>query len=230
MGYTWGRREGAVATRMVWYAAYGSNVNEARFMEYLRGGVSRFNGQPYSGCRNKQEPIRDRGMAINHELYFAKNSTPWAGAVAFLNPKSGSGNAIGRAYLITAEQFLDLAAQENGRRAGDPGLGFNYEYAEQHDECFLNPRDPSKPVSPSRQLWYARVLKVGTQESWPVFTLTGEWEATAPPSAPSRQYLTTIATGLKEITNLPRKALIDYLAGRPGIKDRLSRSLIERWL
>jgi hypothetical protein len=215
---------------MVWYAAYGSNLNRDRFLEYIRGGTSQFNGRLYPGCRNKQEPIRDRGIAINRDLYFAKNSVPWAGGVAFLRPDAGSGNAIGRAYLITADQFLDVAAQENGRKPGDPGLAFDYRYAESHDECYLNPRDPAKPATVARQLWYGRVLRIGIQESWPVVTLTGEWEGYAPPSAPSRQYVATIVAGMNQVSKLPRKAVLDYLANRPGIKDRISRTLLERWL
>lgn len=215
---------------MVWYAAYGSNIHRDRFMEYITGGTSKYNGQQHPGCRDRSDPIRDRATTLDRQLYFAKSSTSWAGGVAFVRPEPGSGAAVGRAYLITEQQFLDIATQELGRRPGDPGLAFDYAYAEKNPECYLNPADPSKPVSPGRQLWYARVLRLGTHESWPVLTLTGEWEGIAGGNAPSRQYLVTIATGLREISKLPRAAIIDYFSRCVGVKDRLSRTLLERWL
>ncbi|MFW5738116.1 MAG: hypothetical protein ACOCYX_04330, partial [Spirochaetota bacterium] len=156
---------------MLWYAAYGSNVNRDRFMEYIKGGRSRFNGVTYPGCRNKQDPIRDYALGMNRELYFARFADPWGGSVAFVRPEQSKSQTIGRAYLITEEQFLDVACQENGRRPGDRDLKLDYAYAEQNAESYFTPGSPGK-ASAAANLWYGRILLLGTRESWPVFTIT----------------------------------------------------------
>ncbi|MFP4113495.1 MAG: hypothetical protein ACLFUA_03910 [Spirochaetales bacterium] len=214
---------------MLWYAAYGSNVNRNRLLEYIRGGTSRFNGVRYPGCRNKQDPIRDYAIAINRELYFARMSDPWGGAVAFARPEPSTSRTLGRAYLITAEQFVDIACQENGRRPGDPEIVLDYAYSERHPESYFNPSDPSIPAGQGGQ-WYGRIVLLGTRESWPVFTLTAEWEGYADVNPPARAYLRCIADGIKQLGRISHKALVEYFIGKVGVKDRISRPVLERWL
>ena len=116
---------------MLWYATYGSKINRDHFLEYIRGGKSAFNGQTMAGCRNKQDPIRDYALVIRHELYFARNSVPWGGAVAFVRAEESKVQTLGRAYLITAEQFTDIACQQNGRLHLSAGYGQSILYAAQ---------------------------------------------------------------------------------------------------
>ena len=55
-------------------------------------------------------------------VYFAGESPQWGGGVAFYDHDAEGGPSAGRAYLITAEQFADIAAQEMYRvpQQGDP--------------------------------------------------------------------------------------------------------------
>lgn len=214
---------------MLWYAAYGSNVNRDRFLEYIHGGTSRFNGVGYPGCRTKQDPIRDYALAINRELYFARFSDPWAGAVAFVRPEASKSQTLGRAYLITEQQFLDIACQENGRRPGDREMAFDYAYAEKNAQSYFTPGNPEKP-SPSGTMSYGRVILLGTRESWPVFTITAEWPGYSDINPPARAYVRCIADGIRQLGRISHKALVEYFISKVGVKERISRPVLERWL
>ncbi len=214
---------------MLWYAAYGSKVNRDHFLEYIRGGKSAFTGQTYPGCRNSQDPIRDYALVVNHELYFARNSHPWGGAMAFVRSEETRAQTLGRAYLITAEQFVDIACQQNGRRPGDRDFLVNYTYSEGVKESYFNPNDPSKPAGQGKQ-WYGRILKLGARESWPVFTVTAEWSGYGEVNAPGRSYLNVIVKGIQQMGRISRQAMVEYFNGKVGIKDRISRPVLERWM
>ena len=214
---------------MLWYAAYGSNVNRERFLEYIRGGTSRFNGTRLPGCRNKQDPVRDYALAVNHELYFARMSDAWGGGVAFVQPAPSRSQTLGRAYLITEEQFLDLACQENGKRPGDPEMAFDYRFAEENAQSYFNPADPTRP-SGQGGLWYGRVVRIGTRESWPVFTMTAEWDGYADVNPPSRGYVTCIAAGIRQLGRISEGALVEYFLGKVGVRERISKPVLQRWL
>lgn len=214
---------------MLWYAAYGSNVNRDRFMEYITGGTSRYTGLKMSGCRNKEAPIRDYALALNRELYFARMADAWGGAVAFVQPAPSKSQTLGRAYLITEEQFLDVASQENGRRPGDKEMGFDYAYAEKNEVSFFHRSDPSRPAGQGG-LWYGRVLRVGTRESWPVFTMTAEWEGYADVNPPSRSYVKCIADGIRQLGKISEAALVEYFLGKVGVRERISKPVLQRWL
>ncbi len=214
---------------MLWYAAFGSNVNRDRFLEYIRGGTSRFNGAPLPGCRNAQDPIRDYALAINRELYFARFSERWGGGVAFVRPEPSRSQTLGRAYLITEEQFVDIACQENGRRPGDREMKLDYAYSEQNRESYFTPGAPSRP-SAVGTLPYGRILLLATRESWPVFTLTAEWSGYADVTPPARAYVKCIADGIRQLGRISQKALVEYFITRVGVKERISRPVLERWL
>jgi hypothetical protein len=214
---------------MLWYAVYGSKVNREHFLEYIRGGTSKFTGQMLPGCRNKQDPIRDYALGINHELYFARNSVPWGGAMAFVLPQDSRTKTLGRAYLITAEQFVDIACMQNGRKPGDPDFVLDYTYSEGAKESYFSAADPSKPGTQARQ-WYGRILKIGERESWPVFTVTAEWSGYGEPNAPGRSYLNTIVKGIQQLGRISGQAMVEYFSNKVGLKDRISRPVLERWM
>lgn len=214
---------------MLWYATYGPSVNRDHFLEYIKGGTSNFNGQVYPGCRNKQEPIRDYAMMIPRELYFAKMVDPWGGGVAFLRPEEAKSQTIGRAYLITAEQFVDVVCQENGRRPGDPEVVLDYRHAEASKECYLTRGNPNVPLGQGK-MWYGRVMRLGTRESWPVLAATAEWPGYSEINAPGRSYLKTIAAGIGQLGKISEKSLVEYFITKVGIRERISRPVLERWL
>jgi len=83
----------------VWYAAYGSNINYERFMEYI------------SRCADTSAPAESRPYIFKHNMYFGGYSHLWDGAVAFLDEKS-NGMAYGRIHKITRSQFEDVKRME----------------------------------------------------------------------------------------------------------------------
>jgi hypothetical protein len=158
---------------LVWYAAYGSNLLRARFLAYLEGG-SFEGGPPERGCADPSPPRDEAAMTIRHRRYFAYEAARWGGGgVAFVDPYV-RGTTLGRAYLVTEEQFADVLAQENGW--------------------------PDR--TPIDQGWYRCVLGMGEHDGVPLRTITsldrGPLRAAAPP------YLDVIRRGEAETKELPR--------------------------
>jgi len=81
-------------------------------MRYITGGLYEGNGKTYEGCVDKTPPLYDKPFLIPYELYFGKESPSWnGGGVAFIDADK-PGITLGRAYLITENQFLDIQKQE----------------------------------------------------------------------------------------------------------------------
>lgn len=96
----------------VWYACYGSNLLKARFIEYINGGNSKFTSKKYDKCKDITPPVAEMTLEIPYRLYFGNESPSWSyGGVAFLDVDR-PGKTLGRAYLITREQYEHLREQE----------------------------------------------------------------------------------------------------------------------
>ena len=96
----------------VWYACYGSNISFDRFRYYITGGTYPLTGKEYTGCRDKTLPTESVPILIPFEMYFGNQSRSWGGnGVAFLDTSKPS-VVVGRAYLITDEQFEEVHGQE----------------------------------------------------------------------------------------------------------------------
>jgi len=96
----------------VWYASYGSNLLYERLVTYIKGGYCKFNEVNYAGCRNKLLPKDSRPITIPYKMYYGKENSSWGDAgVPFLDTRR-RGQALGRMYLITEEQFEDISHQE----------------------------------------------------------------------------------------------------------------------
>lgn len=110
-----------MASELVWYVSYGSNMNAARLACYLEGGRPPGARVSYVGARDHTPPREDVAVMLPGCLYFGTVSRVWGGGIAFYD-HDADGPAAARAYLITAEQFVDVAAQEMHRRpaADDP--------------------------------------------------------------------------------------------------------------
>ena len=104
-------------TDLIWYAAYGTNLDRARLGCYLEGGTPPGGARATPGARDPRPPRDDRAIQLPGSVYFAWESTTWGGGVAFLAP-SEPGTSPGRAYLLTHEQFSDVVAQEMHRPPG----------------------------------------------------------------------------------------------------------------
>ncbi len=129
----------------VWYAAYGSNIDEDRFNCYIEGGRYSANGKTYGGCRDKSRWIEEDVALYPGTVYSSNNSSSWNGkGVAFYDENDRrnflKGNAFMRLYKIRRNQLEDVQRQEG--------------------------------KSPN---WYGRVVAVGIHtDGIPVYTFTSE--------------------------------------------------------
>lgn len=98
----------------VWYASYGSNMYRSRFLTYLQGGRPAGAARSYPGCTDPTPPRDDTPIRWAGRLHFATRSPTWGGGVALADEADRPGQEIlGRAYLITAEQFDQVVHFEN---------------------------------------------------------------------------------------------------------------------
>lgn len=187
----------------VWYASYGSNLLGERFGYYLSGGSMGQQTVGHIGTRDSTPATADRVWRARHELRFGGESKRWnGGGVAFVNSEPGSGECVVRLWQLTAEQFDDVAAQENQMRPGE--LVVDHEVA--RSAGHLDVADS----------WYGRVLWLGDLEGRAVFTFT--CAAVRQSGPPARSYLDVVGRGLLECGLTVEDAAV-YLHGAPGVSD-----------
>ncbi len=113
----------AIQKDYVWYVAYGSNMNMERFLYYIKGGFYPLIGQSYTGCTDKSDPVDSWPFKIPFERYFGLSYTRWGqGGVAFIDPQV-KGSTLGRAYLVTRQQYEEIKRQEGPQYNVDIDLG-----------------------------------------------------------------------------------------------------------
>jgi len=188
----------------VWYACYGSNLLEERFLCYIRGGQPAGAKTVYGGCVDKTLPSESEDMHINCELYFARASKNWDnGGVAFIRTTSNpTVSTMGRIYLITKGQLIDIAKQET-KTVSDLEIDFN--------KAILEGAHLFKEKS-----WYGNLLYIGQHNDYPLFTLTNESD-NQPETKPSIGYLKTICLGIKQTHGFEDAIILDYLKSKRGI-------------
>lgn len=150
--YEWGTSD----NDYVWYGAYGSNIDEERFLCYIEGGTFSVNGKSYSGCDDKNRWIDETFVLYPGDVYSANHSPSWNGnGVAFYDEKGGfdalKGFCFMKLYKIRILQLKQIQKQE--------GLG---------------------------PLWYGRTVIVGVHDNGvPVYTFTSKFrgEHTEPDSS-----------------------------------------------
>jgi hypothetical protein len=195
------RPVGSAVPELVWYASYGSNMCLARLTAYLAGGCPPGSTHRHPGCRDSRPPRLAAPVLLPGSMYFATESLVWTGGVAYYDP-SVPGEVAGRAWLLTAGQFADVAAQEM-RRPPDVDL-----------DLATVLRTGRAQVGPGR---YETLVLVGHRGGVPVLTFTAPWAmADVAPTAPSARYLTMLAAGLREAHGWPPRRIARYLADRPG--------------
>ncbi|MDN5790613.1 MAG: histone deacetylase [Micrococcales bacterium] len=196
----------------VWYAAYGSNLSSGRFGHYLAGGRPPGASRTYTGARDTTEPMDDRPVSLAGEVYFAWESPTWGGGVAFYDP-GADGSAAGRAYLVTGEQFSDVASQEMRRPVGRD-LSLTTLFAESRTSV----------LGPGR---YETLHVIDEIDDVPVVTFTASWEHHAVTlNPPAAAYARTIADGLAEAHGWHTEQICDYLLARPGIAPAWDRAAL----
>jgi hypothetical protein len=181
-----------VTDALAWYAAYGSNVDETRFGEYL------------AGCSEPTQPLDDRPFVLDLPLYFAGTGRPegrWGlGGVAFVRvARDDTPATLGRAWLLPAVRLAEIGAQENrlplDRAALDVGAGDHQAF-------------------PDRA--YDSWIRCGELEGVPVFTLTSS-EPREPVNPPGPAYVAVVARGLRARHGMTREAVASYLADRTNL-------------
>ena len=140
--------------QQVWYASYGSNLLHSRFMCYINGGTPEGSSKHCPGCSDKTPPQDCKPVTIPHELYFAKNSPSWEGkGVAFIkSQRDVNVQTLGRMYLITKEQFVQIVRQENGRSPDNHRISIDLGETIAQGESII------------KGGWYSRVIYLGEED------------------------------------------------------------------
>jgi len=106
-----------IATDPIWYVAYGSNLLADRFESYILGCGDDAVWGGHRGSADATLPAGDRQVVVPHPVYFGGHSRRWNGACCFC-PVEPLGDdrlpVVGRAWLVTWGQMVDIVAQENG--------------------------------------------------------------------------------------------------------------------
>jgi hypothetical protein len=193
----------------VWYASYGSNLLKERFLCYITGGRPEGSLDTEPGCRDNSLPKDDRKILIPHQLFFAKEAARWGnGGVAFIGKKSKDEETLGRMYLITKEQFVDVVSQEN------QNIDVTLDLAKVK-------QDKNHPFGDS---WYGNVVYLGDEEGYPIFTFTANWDnEVVDYKSPSKEYLGTIIRGLLQTYGMDEMKLVNYLLDKEGIAINYNR-------
>ena len=194
----------------VWYASYGSNLSRDRFLHYLDGGRPHGASRTYPGARDSSQPEDDRALTLPGEMFFAWTSPTWGGAIAFYDADH-PGPTLARAYLVSEQQFADVAAQE---RRELPGEDLDLTHVLTHSRHHLGPGH------------YQALHLVSELDGLPVLTFTTPDPSVLQRNSPTPAYLATLVTGLRDAHHLPDDEIADYLLGRPGIGPEWDRASI----
>lgn len=199
----------------VWYASYGSNIDEERFHTYLEGGSYGEGQISHSGSRVQELPEDETGVILPGRLLFASRSGRWGGGgIAFVDVDNEDAMSAGRAYKIQWSQFEDVLSQESGGAAGAKKV--DWEAIKDLGEYEASGL-------------YGRVVHVGDLGGAPVLTFTGDYSSyQVAPTAMSNQtgyrklnqphgnYVRTIGKGLGSTFNMSIEEQADYMRGALG--------------
>ncbi|HEX5772322.1 MAG TPA: histone deacetylase [Nocardioidaceae bacterium] len=175
----------------VWYVSYGSNMSEARLACYIEGGCPPGGSRHNPGARDPRLPRHSIPVKLPGSVYFAGESTQWGGGGVAFYDHEAPGPTAARAYLVTAQQFADIAAQEMFR-VPDPD--------DPIEEIVLGGLDPDlggrHHVGPGH---YETLVEVGRIAGAPMLTFTAPHGIDhVDHTPPSTSYLSMLAEGLRE--------------------------------
>ena len=193
----------------VWYVSYGSNMAAARLACYLTGGRPPGGSRVNPGARDRTLPERSVPVDLPGRLYFAGESPQWGGGVAFYDHATAGWTAA-RAYLVTARQLADIAAQEMYRLPvdGDP-----------LEEVLLSPLPGGRHTFGDGR--YETLVEVGTYGDLPLLTFTSPHGADQMPhTAPAPAYLAMMAEGLRESRGWDDAQIATYIDTVTGARQR----------
>lgn len=185
----------------VWYVSYGANTDPARLGCYIAGGPPPGGSRVNPGCRDGTPPRESRAVWLPGAVYFALESPMWGGGLALYDPAE-PGRAAARAYLVTAGQFADIAAQEMYR---SPGMDVDLAGLLRHGRLRLGGGR------------YETLVHAGDLDGRPLVTFTAPWRcADVAAAAPSAAYLRTLGGGLAGAHDWPVRRAAAYLARLRG--------------
>ncbi|MBB4931908.1 hypothetical protein F4561_002728 [Lipingzhangella halophila] len=186
---------------LVWYASFGANMSLDRINCYVAGGTPPGGSRANPGCRDRTLPRARRAVWLAGGTYFALASPMWGGGLAIHDPRL-PGAVPARAYLVTAGQFSDIAAQEMYR---DPGGDLDLTRVL---------RDGRDVRGEGR---YETLLYSGDIDGCPVVGFTAHWRLSdVAVAAPSAAYLRVIGAGLRAAHAWSVERTATHLAQRPG--------------
>jgi len=175
----------------VWYVSYGSNMAESRLACYIEGGCPPGGTRAHPGARDVTLPRRSMGVELPGAVYFAGRSSQWGGGVAFYDHET-PGPSAARAYLVTAQQLADIAAQEM-HRVPDPEDPLEEVLVGGLDGGLDGGRHEAGPGH------YETLVQIGTCEGYPMLTFTAPHGLDhVEHTRPSAEYLTMLGEGLRE--------------------------------
>ncbi|MER7847304.1 histone deacetylase [Kitasatospora sp. NPDC096077] len=170
-------------------------------MYYIAGGRPPGGARVYPGCRDQHPPRATLPVLLPGQLYFALESAVWGGGMGFYDQTDG-GEMPARAYLITPDQFSDIAAQEMHEL---PGRDLDLAPALTQGSARLGPGR------------YETLVCAGQIDGYPVLTFTAPWRRMdATMTRPSAAYLRNFASGLREAHGWSTEEAAGYLSARPG--------------
>jgi hypothetical protein len=184
----------------VWYVSYGSNMSSARLACYIKGGRPPGGSRTNPGARDRTLPARSVPVDLPGTVYFAGESPQWGGGVAFYD-HTEAGQTAARAFLVSAGQLADIAAQEMYRlpRVGDP-----------LEELVLAPLAGGRHTLGDGR--YETLVEVGRYDDLPLLTFTSPHGAAAVEhTRPAPAYLAMMADGLRESRDWDETQVAAYL-------------------
>lgn len=190
-------------------------------MCYIQGTKPKYARKEQYGCNDDSPPEGDEKISVPFELYFAGNSNNWyGGGVAYIkSTRDETGETLGRMYLITEEQFLDVMLQENNRNPKIERL-----------EIDLNEVKRSGKFDTKLGL-YGLIIHLGSKDGHEIFTITNPTgHSKSEINAPGENYLKTIAEGLRDKYQMSDKDILKYFKGLEGIKNRSRDDWLEAFI
>jgi hypothetical protein len=152
-------------------------------------------------------PAESAAVELAGEMYLATRSPVWGGGCAFYDP-GAEGRVLARAYLMTAGQFADVAAQEMLRAPGDD-------------------LDLTEVLTRGRTALgegrYETLICAGWLDGAPVLTFTAPWRMRDVAwTVPTVAYVRCVGTGLLASGAWDARTIAAYVAARPGAAGRWS--------
>ncbi|MED6119857.1 Histone deacetylase 5 [Stylosanthes scabra] len=198
----------------IWYASYGSNMWNSRFLCYVAGGQVEGMKRNCSGSMDKALPKATVWKTFPCHIFFGREAThTWGpGGVAFLNPEETSQHKTHMClYKISLEQFNDILFQENGLSIDVVSPLVDITILDAISEKEFNSQEV-------KDGWYGNVVYLGKEQDIPVVTMTcsladieGFKSGKLPLKPPNEAYAKTLIKGLVEGKQLSEAEAIAYI-------------------